>query len=138
LSHPYYHACSSAKRFGGVPEDYLPLHTWFDESKRSFGDHRHRAHRHHAEGIFEAEREFGPTILNSRGRQVPTRLLGEQHVLEDLGRIPSLKDWLQHIQPQSWMLGKPKLVFRRSYTLVPDGDALVPVLNPTPSQPHGR
>ncbi len=31
---------------------------------------------------------------------------GEQHVLEDLGRIPTVADWLGKIQPESWMLGK--------------------------------
>jgi len=33
---------------------------------------------------------------------------GEQHVLEDLGRIPTLRDWLGRIQPESWMLGKDR------------------------------
>ena len=34
------------------------------------------------------------------------RFIGEQHVLEDLGRIPSVADWLARIQPEAWMLGK--------------------------------
>ena len=29
--HPYYHASSSARKYGGKPDDYLPLHEWFDE-----------------------------------------------------------------------------------------------------------
>lgn len=56
MSHPYHHALSSAKRFGGVPEDYLAIHSWFDASKELMCDPRHRALRHHAQGIFEAER----------------------------------------------------------------------------------
>ena len=32
---------------------------------------------------------YGQTITNSDGRIVPVRLIGEQHVLEDLGHIPS-------------------------------------------------
>jgi hypothetical protein len=44
----------------------------------------------------------------STGRIVPVRFIGEQHVLEDLGRIPSVQDWLGKIQPESWMLGRGK------------------------------
>jgi hypothetical protein len=28
MTHAYYHAQSSARTFGGVPEDYLPVHNW--------------------------------------------------------------------------------------------------------------
>jgi hypothetical protein len=52
-----------------------------------------------------AERLFGRVITNSDGREVPVRYIGEQHVQEDLGRIPTLSDWLLKIQPESWMLG---------------------------------
>jgi hypothetical protein len=34
------------------------------------------------------------------------RFVGEQHVLEDLGRIPTVQDWLMKIRPESWMLGR--------------------------------
>ena len=67
-------------------------------------DFRHRALRHHSEGIYMLESIFGITILT--GRIVPVRFIGEQHVLEDLGRIPTVADWLGKIQPESWMLGK--------------------------------
>lgn len=106
MAHPYHHAVSSARRFGGVPDDYLSLHSWFDATKETFCDIRHRALRHHAQGIFEAERWFGPTITNSDGKQIPTRLLGEQHVREDLGVIPSAEDWLRAIRVESWMRGR--------------------------------
>ena len=33
MGHPYHHALSSVKKWGGTAEDYLPLHQWFDESK---------------------------------------------------------------------------------------------------------
>jgi hypothetical protein len=103
MGHPYYHALSSARRFGGKAEDYQPIHDWFDESKKLVGDFRHRALRHHAEGIFMAETLFGTTITNSDGRRVPVRLIGEQHVVEDLGRIPTAADWLRRIMPERWM-----------------------------------
>ena len=103
MTHPHYHAVSSAKLFGGTAEDYVPIHNWFDATKESFADFRHRALRHHAEGIFEAERVFGITITNSTGKQVPVRYVAEQHVMEDCGRIPTVADWLSRIQPEAWM-----------------------------------
>ena len=103
MSHPYNHALSSVKKWGGKVEDYLPIHNWFDESKKMMGDFRHRALRHHAEGIFLCERIFGVTITLSNGNVLPTRYIGEQHVKEDLGFIPSMQDWFGNIKPQSWM-----------------------------------
>ena len=47
---------------------------------------------------------FGATIVNTDGRVVPVRLIGEQHVREDLGSIPSFADWARLITPQAWML----------------------------------
>jgi hypothetical protein len=106
MAHPYHHALSSVRKWGGTPEDYLGLHGWFDESKLIIADYRHRALRHHAEGIFMAERFFGATLTLSTGRIVPTRWIGEQHVREDLGRIPSFADWVRAIRPEPWM-GRP-------------------------------
>jgi hypothetical protein len=68
------HAESSAGRFGGRAEDYLPIHNWFDESKAFMADFRHRALRHRAEGIFLCERIFGAAITNSEGKKVPVAL----------------------------------------------------------------
>ena len=106
MAHPIEHAKSSARRFGGRPEDYIAIHEWFDESKRLIADFRHRALRHHAEGVFLAERIFGRIILNSEGSSVPVRYIGEQHVKEDLGRIPSFQDWLAELPIRPWMYGQ--------------------------------
>ncbi len=103
MTHPFYHAESSARLFGGTADDYISIHNWFDATKESFADFRHRALRHHAEGIFECERGFGITIRNSDGKEVPVRYIGEQHVIEDCGRIPTVADWLSKIQPEAWM-----------------------------------
>jgi hypothetical protein len=51
---------------------------------------------------FAAEVLFGITIRNSDGRDVPVRMIAEQHILEDLGRIPSLADWVRCIKPEPW------------------------------------
>jgi hypothetical protein len=101
--HPYHHALSSVQRWGGQVEDYQPIHDWFDESKAFIADFRHRALRHHAEGIFLCEQIFGTTLTNSDGKVIPVRWVGEQHVKEDLGRIPTAQDWLKNLMPQPWM-----------------------------------
>ena len=103
MAHCYYHALSSVRKWGGTVDDYLPLHQWFDQSKAILADPRHRALRHHAEGIFMAETIFGPTITLSSGRVIPTRWVGEQQVMEDLGVIPSFADWVRCIRPEPWM-----------------------------------
>ena len=43
MAHCYHHALSSVKKWGGAAEDYLPLHSRFDESKMITADFRHRA-----------------------------------------------------------------------------------------------
>lgn len=109
----WHHSVSSAKKFGGTPEDYMEIHQWFDASKEFFADFRHRALRHHAQGIFEAERKFGPVLVNSDGKSIPTRFIGEQHVKEDCGFIPSLQDWLSRIEPEPWMHARPQGVIAK-------------------------
>ncbi len=59
-----------------------------------------------ADGIFLLEKLFGVSIVNSDGKQIPVRYVGEQHVKEDLGRIPTAQDWLLQIKPQRWMYGQ--------------------------------
>lgn len=110
MAHPYHHALSSVKKWGGSVEDYQPIHDWFDESKAHMADFRHRALRHHSEGIFMAETIFGTTITNSDGRVVPVRYIGEQHVEEDLGRIPTIADWFRLIEVRSWMYGSRRSI----------------------------
>ena len=102
----WYHAKASAARWGGKPEDYLPVHDFIDESKAIIADVRHRALRHHAEGIFQASQVLGPTVVNSNGIHVPVRLIGEQHVTEDLGFIPSFAEYARAIQVAPWMTGE--------------------------------
>jgi hypothetical protein len=103
MSHPLHHAISSQKKWGGSIEDYLPIHNWFDETKANYPDMRHRTLRHHAEGIFWCEEKFGVYITNSDGKMVPVRALGEQHVKEDIGWIPTIKDYLDNMNIVGWM-----------------------------------
>jgi hypothetical protein len=104
MAHPWHHAISSVKRFGGAPEDYLRIHDWFDQTKAHMPDVRHRAILHSSFGIFLCEQVFGATITNSSGRDVPVRLIGEQHVMEDMGgKIPTVQDWLEGLPIRPWM-----------------------------------
>lgn len=95
--HPHHHALSSAKKFGGEASDYQYIHNWFDETKQYFGDARHRALRHHTAGIFWCEEAFGLCMTNSDGKIVPVRLIAEQHVMEDMGFLPTPEWWLNRM-----------------------------------------
>ena len=104
MTHPLFHAESSVRRWGGCAADYQPIHDWLDATKECFADFRHRALRHHSQGIFEAERQFGTAITNADGRLVPVRYIAEQHINEDCGgRIPTVADWLSCLKPATWM-----------------------------------
>jgi hypothetical protein len=67
----YYHAKSSAKKWGGTPEDYIEIHEFIDSSKRIVGDVRHRSMYHHTEGVWLCQRIFGRTITVGGRYPVP-------------------------------------------------------------------
>jgi len=102
---PFQHARISAKKYGGKAEDYQHLHDFFDSSKQTLADMRHRAILHSAFGIFLLERVFGTTITNSDGKKVCIRDIGEDHVMQDLGFIPTVERWLRNLPVEDWMLG---------------------------------
>ena len=103
---PFLHAKISAKKYGGVMEDYLPIHDFIDSSKSSYANPQHRAILHSTFGIFLTEKVFGVIITNSDGKEVSTRDLAEEHVYQDLGFIPTIKDWLKDLPIEDWMLGR--------------------------------
>ena len=113
MAHPYEHSKSSVRKFGGQVSDYQTIHDWFDATKAWVGHSKHRMFRHHSEGIFECEKIFGVSFINSDGRTVYTRYVGEQHVKEDcFGYIPSAKEWVDHMNdktPPQWMIRTIKI-----------------------------
>lgn len=123
---PWNHAKSSAKKYGGKPEDYIELHNFFDQTKAAMPDMRHRAVLHNAMGIFLLEKCFGVIITNSDGKQVSVRDVGEDHVKEDMGFIPSLEDWLQDLPQEAWHGGINRLSKGH-----PDREVPVQTLNST-------
>lgn len=104
---PYQHGLNTVRRWGGKPEDYQPIHDFLDESKAHFPDMRHRALLHNSFGIYLAERIFGHNITNSSGRVVSVRDIAEAHIIEDMGKIPTVQDYLQGMPFYDW-LGGPK------------------------------
>lgn len=103
---PFIHAKSSAKKFGGVPEDYIDIHNLLDSSKASIADNRHRALTHNSWFVGTIlEKIFGVTRVNSDGKEYSVRDIGEQHVLEDYGMkfIPSAQDFLAEMEFKDWM-----------------------------------
>lgn len=105
MSKPYIHALSSVRRFGGVTDDYMPIHNLMDSSKGVLPDNRHRALTHTSWFLSTIlERIFGDTITNSAGRVVSVRDIGEQHISEDFkGFIPTAQDFLQEMNYRGWM-----------------------------------
>lgn len=112
LVKPFRHSRNSAKRFGGAPEDYQDIHDFLDQSKAAHAVLRHRALLHHSLGCFLAEQMFGAVRKNSDGRSYSPRDVAEQHILEDLGTIPSPSDYLRNMTLQPWMGGDRKRTHR--------------------------
>ena len=51
------------------------------------------------------EQMFGTYITNSEDKKVQVRDIAEQHVLEDLGYIPTLQDYVEGMDIKPWMTG---------------------------------
>lgn len=118
----FFHARSSARKWGGDPAEYQAIHDFIDSSKRIVGDVRHRSLYHHTEGTFLCERIFGTTIrVGERGIEVPVRLIAERHIIEDLGWLPTPADYIKDMPLAKWMSGK---VIKEEKSF---GDVFVPV-----------
>lgn len=100
---PLVHAKISVKRFGGKIEDYLKFHNWMDSTKAHVPDMRHRMILHNAWGIFVAESVFGVYFVNSNGKDISVRDVLEQHVIDDLGHIPTLEKCMAGLPSEPWM-----------------------------------
>lgn len=94
---PLDHARTSIRRYGGIYDDYIEIHEFLDMSKATHPDMRHRALLHNSLGPYIAVRVFGRTITNADGRVLDVRQICEDHIIEDLGRIPTVSDFLDLI-----------------------------------------
>ena len=107
---PYIHAKASVKRYGGLPEDYIEIHNFMDSTKSTIADVRHRAILHSAFGCFIVEKVFGTTMKNSDGKIFSVRDIAEEHIIEDLGFIPTVEKWFEGLKIEQWMGGPSKKV----------------------------
>ena len=103
----WYHAKSAAHKWGGKPEDYIEIEEFIDSSKKIVGDVRHRSMYHHTQGVWLCQELFGRTIKIGK-TEVPVRLIAEQHIIEDLGWLPSPADYIKNMELRTWMGGKQK------------------------------
>ena len=115
---PLDHAHLSVKRYGGRYEDYVDIHEFLDMTKAAHPDMRHRAILHNSMGPYIAVRVFGGYIENSGGRVCDVRQIVEDHIMEDLGRIPTISQFLDLI-PTSEMA---KFSYRKGRRIVPGLD----------------
>ncbi len=112
-----FHSKSSARRFGGTPEDYAPIHKFLDQSKLYIADWRHRALLHSTFGISLCEQFFGDLYMRpSDNELVSTRAVAEQHILEDLNAIPTPAEFLREMPLRRWMNGMTPDQKRRMQT----------------------
>ena len=65
---------------------------------------------HSSFGIYIAEKVFGINLTNSEGKLVSVRDVAEQHVIDDMGRIPTVQDYLVEMPFYNWLGGKKKEV----------------------------
>ena len=118
---PWEHAKHSVKKWGGTNEDYMPIHDFLDSSKAHFPDMRHRALLHSSFGIYIAERVFGTNITLKRftaregnhnvtymDKKVSVRDIAEAHVIQDMGTIPTVQDYLKDMPMYDWLGGKKR------------------------------
>lgn len=106
MANAWIHSKSSARKFGGQPEDYLKIHMKMDCSKAYVSDNRHRVLTHTNFWIHEVMIPiFGYMIKNSDGRDVSVKDICEQHILEDFGMrfIPTAQDYIENMEFKNWM-----------------------------------
>ena len=97
------------KKYGGEIEDYLDIHEWLDQTKAAHPDMRHRMILHNSMGPFIATSVFGETRMNSEAKLVDVRQVCEDHIIEDLGRIPALSDFLNLIPESDFPIDAPEI-----------------------------
>lgn len=124
MGDPLFHSQSSAKTFGGLPEDYLNIHTIMDSSKLFLADWRHRALLHNTFGIHIFEQFLGPAFnRKSDGKAVCTRTVISQHIMEDLKAIPTPGEFLREMPLKRWMAGMTDTHKSVMQSLTIEGDA---------------
>ncbi|MEG2079458.1 hypothetical protein [Chryseobacterium sp.] len=91
------HSLLSRKKFGGNPEDYLPVHKFLDSSKLFYYHLKHRILLHNTYGMEICISKFGELVTNSDGKKILVRDIVAEHCKEDLfGIVPTLNNWFKY------------------------------------------
>jgi hypothetical protein len=104
----FLHGKIHTKKYGGHPNDYADIDDFIDSTKQAVADVRHRAVLHSAFGCYLVERVFGRTRINSDGKEYSPRDIAEDHIIQDLGFIPTMEQYLNNMAIQPWMSGTEK------------------------------
>lgn len=111
---PLLHAKISVKKFGGHVDDYIKFHEWMDSTKGHIPDMRHRMVLHNAWGIHLGKSVFGSYFTNSEGKDISVGNVLEQHVIDDLGYIPTLEQCMAGLPAEPWMGAKVRAAAKKS------------------------
>lgn len=103
MANPQVHARSSARKFGGIWQNYIEIHAFLDSSKLHYAKATHRALLHHEFGkklavdVFYQEYITQNRIYNDGGdgKQFYESVV-EQHFAEDFNRfVPTVEIWFE-------------------------------------------
>jgi hypothetical protein len=119
---PYLHGRKHAHKYGGKQEDYADIDDFIDSSKIAMPDFRHRAILHSSFGCYLVEQMFGRLRTNSAGMTYSPRDVAEDHIIQDLGFIPTPEQYLKNMTAQAWMSGTRRLTSTPSRSFIPLAD----------------
>jgi hypothetical protein len=105
VSHPYYHALSASRHFGGEWQDYIEIQRWLDQTKGHIADARHRLLLHNDFGVDLCEGIFGDALARaSDGGEVAVGEIARRHIEEDFGgHMPTVDECFRRAPLESWM-----------------------------------
>jgi len=91
------HSMISARKFGGIEQDYYQIHKFIDSSKLFYFHFKHRLILHNLFGVELAIKKFEDYIVNDDNSVILVRDIAIEHLKEDCnGQVPSLTDWLSN------------------------------------------
>ena len=106
MANPKIHSQSSVKRWGGKVEDYIAIHELIDSPKACMNNNTSRMLTHNTWFCYTViPKIFGYNITNSDGKSVDTVDIAMLHVAEDFRMkfVPTVQDYLKHMEVQPWM-----------------------------------
>lgn len=98
MAHPYFHALSSRRKWGGTVDEYLPLHQYFDQTKSALADCRHRLFLHNPWGALLLNQQFSDAWVPEQHHGVTLDMISQQHITEDYSRLVSVEECVARMQ----------------------------------------